>query len=54
LKKAIASRHRGKLRIGSYPVLLNRKKRARLVTYRHSASKHFENALTPGSNVNNL
>jgi hypothetical protein len=32
---------------GSYPVLLNRKKRAALITYRHSEYEHFENAFVP-------
>jgi hypothetical protein len=46
-EKAIASRSRVQTLGGSYPAFLNRKKRARLITYRHSASKHFQNTLAP-------
>jgi hypothetical protein len=53
-EKAIASRSRAAAAAGSYPVFLNRKKRAALITYRHSGNQHFENAFVPQSNVNDL
>jgi hypothetical protein len=31
----------------SYPVLAHRKKRAAIITYRHSEQRWFENAFTP-------
>ena len=46
-EKARKSRSRGAAAVGSYPVFLNRKKRAVLITYRHSGSQHFENAFVP-------
>jgi hypothetical protein len=39
---------------GIAPALLNGKKRAALITYRHSESERFENAFVPQSNVNDL
>jgi hypothetical protein len=53
-EKAIASSLYAEAASGSYPVFLNRKKRALLITYRHSGSEHFENAFVPQSNVNDL
>jgi|ERR1035438_3293848 hypothetical protein len=37
-----------------YPVSTSKKKRACVVTYRHSGDRLFENSIPFGSNVNNL
>jgi hypothetical protein len=37
-----------------YPIPTNKKKRACVVTYRHSGDVLLENSVRPGSNVNNL
>jgi hypothetical protein len=37
-----------------YPVATSKKKRARVVTYRHSEDQWFENSIPPHPNVNKL
>jgi hypothetical protein len=37
-----------------YPVPTSKKKRACVVTYRHSEDRWFENSISPRSNVNDL
>jgi hypothetical protein len=49
---AVARAHR-QARQG-YPVPTSKKKRARIVTYRHSGEVLFENSLSPYFNFNNL
>jgi hypothetical protein len=53
-QKATAPHRFSESRVEGYPESAHRKKRARLVTYRHSEERYFENGLATPSNVNDL
>jgi len=54
LKIATAIARQYATALQGYPVPMNKKKRARLVTYRHSSERLLENPIPPSSNVNEL
>jgi hypothetical protein len=51
---AIATTHVHSAALQGYPIPTIKKKRACVVTYRHSGGQLFENSFPPRSNVNNL
>jgi hypothetical protein len=51
---AIAAATRRATRLKGYPIPMSKKKRACVVTYRHSEDRWFENSIPPRSKVNDL